>query len=219
MDSTYTNILVAVDLGPQSSALIRKAYYFAQKMQCQLHVLFVIEPAFNAVRAFAEQQSQQTAHIESATKQFVQLHHTLKDIPFAHHCEVGNPENQILLTAKKLNCGLICVGDQGMGGSTHLLGSTSHYIINHAEQDVLVLHVKDLLKNKTIPTRAPKFEAQIPQHKVQTQWQKGPTFIGSEHGFGEEVSHGPKPHHRPKSSPYRGGTRHPNDKTEDEDES
>lgn len=217
MNTIYHNILVGIDLGPQSKIMIEKTYHFAEKFQAKCHVLHVIEHPISLTQSFAQQEQIRQKHRLDAEEKFEKLHQLIRGIPFTHLTKFGDPQIELLQAAKELRADLICVGNQGIGGTTHLLGSTAHHVLNNAIQDVLIFQVKDILSKHPVPQKADKVAPHGKKHTADTHWDTGPTY-GSEKGFGQEVSKGPKLTNRPSTSPYRGGTRRSNNDNRNDNE-
>lgn len=207
MKALYSKILLAIDLGPQSLYIARRALAIAKLNQAECIILHVIEPSIIYVAEF----SQHEKKIEKS-KEFVQksLHtfcETLGEPSLSQNVMMGVPQSDIIDFAYHQQCDLIIVGSHGGGGSTHLLGSTAHIIISEAYCDTLIIQVEHLktVLEKNEPQEG-KYLWEVPQMM--------PPHSGSQWGFGEVIKRGPRLTNRPAKFPYKGGTREREDESE-----
>ena len=139
----YQNILVAVDLGATTEAVVQRAASLAGQNSAQLHVLHVIEPLaityggdipmdFSAIQEEIQEQAK-----EQLDRLCVGL-----SVPEANrHLVTGRPESEIPTQAKALNADLIVVGSHARWGLALLLGSTTDGVMHGADCDVLAVKV------------------------------------------------------------------------------
>lgn len=205
MESLYTKILFATDLGPQSLYIGEQAKKLSQICQAKLYIMHVIEPPITYTAHFSEHENEVKKLKENAKKSLSALSKELELQPDDQILCLGRPQEEILAQHHKKQCDLIVVGSHGIGGYMHALGSTAHHLLNEAQSDVLIVQVKHL--QKEIEMTAPSNKAYLWQScHSQKQSIRG-QYSGSEKGFGEEVKRGPRLSKRPPGSPYHGGTR------------
>lgn len=209
----YSRLLFSTDLGPQSLYIGQRAFRLSQICEAELHILHVIEPPVTYTTNFSEREKilKKAQDVAKASLSALSVQLGLKESQ--QIISVGSPQNEILDIAFKGQMDLIIVGSHGIGGYTHALGSTAHYILSEAYCDVLIIQVSHLQEGI----------ANEPPLKGEYLWQNraisstsatakpgspiGTLKYGSEKGFGEEVRRGPRPTIRPSNSPYKGGTR------------
>lgn len=206
----YSRIIFATDLGPQSLYIAEQALSLSLLCKAQLWVLHVIEPPLAELTDFAGREAAIEKKKFLAQKSLQDLCRQLSVEKDRQLLAMGEAQVEILSVAKEQQCDLIVLGSHGVGGYTHALGSTAQHIIVNAHCNVLVVqvsHLKDIIE-KTVPN--PKEHPwQIPQITT-------PTY-GSKKGFGGEVKRGPRLSPRPGGSPYRGGTRKPENEPDPEE--
>ena len=139
----YQNILVAVDLGATTDAVVQRAASLAGQNSAQLHVLHVIEPLaityggdipmdFSAIQEEIQEQAK-----EQLDRLCVGL-----SVPEANrHLVTGRPESEIPTQAKAVTADLIVVGSHARWGLALLLGSTTDGVMHGADCDVLAVKV------------------------------------------------------------------------------
>lgn len=214
MDKIYRSIIFATDLGPQSLYIGQHAVKINALCNAQLFALHVVEPPMTHAKDFHERDALLSKSVESATKSLAALCQQLNVANMTQIVKVGSPQDEILTTSAHHQCDLIIVGSHGIGGYTHALGSTTHYLLNESHCDVLtvqVTHLKD-----AVPAKAPpnQYLWQVFDDKKIKELNKITSkYMSSEHGFGAQVKYGPKPSMRPPGAPFKGGTR----KNEDDD--
>lgn len=207
MPIVYENMLFATDLGPQSLYIGQQALALSQLCGAKLSVIHVIEPPVTYTTEFAKHDTQLEQAKLKAKDSLQALGNQLTILQQNQMLEVGIPQEEILAASIHHHCDLIIVGSHGIGGYTHLLGSTAHHLLENAPCNVLIVQVSQLEKmiQKTLPKEA--FLWQQPQlYDILKKGQKPPQY-GSIHGFGEVVRRGPHPSKRPGNIPYKGGTR------------
>ena len=123
----YQNILVAVDLGATTEAVVQRAASLAGQNSAQLHVLHVIEPLaityggdipmdFSAIQEEIQEQAK-----EQLDRLCVGL-----SVPEANrHLVTGRPESEIPTQAKAVTADLIVVGSHARWGLCLLYTSPS----------------------------------------------------------------------------------------------
>ncbi len=132
--------------------------------------------------------------------------------------EMGTSKNSIIDFIKKNQIDLLILGSHGVGGFSHLIGTTASYIVANSSCDVWMINVEkadltpaefanpaqaypsDLIKKITphLASDANKDRFGIKQH---------PVFSGSEKGVKQDISRGPHLSNRPKGAPTQGQSR------------
>lgn len=204
----YKKILTALDLGPQSLFIAEKAIHLATPIDAIVFFLHVIEPPMTYTIDFS-------SHDKTIKKAQTLSENSLKAL-----CEkidyqnsqgltsFGVPQNEILEIAAKEHCDLIITGSHGIGGYSHQLGSTAHHIISYAHCDVMIIQVSHLQDQiKACPNTKFLWDNNITQQEDKKTFPRlqTPPHGGSLHGFGENISRGPRLVYRPSGFPYKGG--------------
>jgi universal stress protein A len=135
MSATYPQILLAVDLLPDSAKLVEKAKKVANSQNAKLTLLHVVEASPITDHLYVDQNEFKQQATEKAL-------HKLKHLDGESDAivEIGTARKKIIETANKLNSDLIIVGSHGMHGLRALLGSTCNAILHSAKRDVLVIY-------------------------------------------------------------------------------
>lgn len=140
----YQHILVAVDLGPTTDAVMERAAGLARQDQAQLHVIHVIEPlAITYGGDIPMDFSAIQEEIQGQAKEQLDLLCSRLPIPEDHrHLVTGRPENEIPAQASAIGADLIIVGSHARWGFALLFGSTTDGVMHSAECDVLAVKVE-----------------------------------------------------------------------------
>ncbi len=141
--SQYQNILVAIDLSDDSTAVVQRGRAIAAHNGAQLHLVHVIEPlsfAYGGDIPMDFSGIQEEIH-QQATQQMRRFAESNKiDVPH-QHLVLGKPEVEIHATARDLGTDLIVVGSHGRHGLALLMGSTANGVMHGAQCDVLAVRV------------------------------------------------------------------------------
>ena len=143
MESTFTHILIAVDLTEDARNVAKKACALRTVLDCKLSCTHVIEPLSLAYGgdvpmdlSTIQDQIQDTA--KSQLREFA----TGLNIPKENqHLVFGRPETEIHSLASEINADLIVVGSHGRHGLALLLGSTANGVLHGSPCDVLAVRV------------------------------------------------------------------------------
>jgi universal stress protein A len=141
--SQYQKILVAIDLGEDSTAVVQRGHAIADPNGAELHLIHVIEPLsfayggdipmdFSSIQAEIQQQ---------ATQQMRRFAEGSKVDEQHQHIVMGKPEVEIHALAEQLGTDLIVVGSHGRHGFALLMGSTANGVLHGAKCDVLAVRV------------------------------------------------------------------------------
>lgn len=208
MSGIYTHLLVALDLGPQSLYIAKQCQEIASIFGAQLTCLHVVEPPMTYMTEFARRQKIIEKNIAMAETSLealcAKLHYPNIDWIVAE----GAAQHQILAVAQAQQCDLIMVGSHGVGGYTHLLGSTAQHILTNAPCDVFIIqvaHLEQLLAKQ--PSQHCQWQ-EVPEdlpRPLTSSVAHSPPHGGSRKGFGENIRRGPRLVNRPANFPYKGG--------------
>ncbi|MES3006849.1 MAG: universal stress protein [Pseudomonadota bacterium] len=144
--STYTNLLVAIDLSNESARVIARARQLADGNSTSLSLIHIVEPVSAAypIDAYAINISKlQDEAIEIATERMADIGKDF-DIPVARqHVVIGSAATEIRAMAEELSSDLIVIGSHGRSGWKLLLGSTANKVLHGAHCDILTVRVGD----------------------------------------------------------------------------
>lgn len=148
--SSYSKILVAIDLSEESSQVVDRARNLADGAALSLvHVVKPIEHVyggfgavglagdFSAQMATLEQQA-----MEHAEKRVAEIGAELGVPAARQHVSVGNASTEIHRVAKDEGSDLVVIGSHGRHGLGLLLGSTANAVLHGAGCDVLAVRIK-----------------------------------------------------------------------------
>lgn len=142
---TYENILVAVDLSDEASAVIEEALRVKERYNGRITLMSVIKP-FTALanpmmetattsvyESFIhEAESQCKAHLAKLAQKY-----GIEDVLLKH----GQPAAEIHSTAESIGADLVVLGTHGTHGPALLLGSTPNAVLHGMTCDVLAVRV------------------------------------------------------------------------------
>ncbi|MBP2098666.1 universal stress protein [Enterococcus rivorum] len=146
MNDTYKNILVAVDGSKQSEFAFKEAMSIAKRNDATLHVLYVIEETGNYFGELTismgnvmeelrkREENRMKEREEKAQEQGVTAIKTyvMYGYPKALIAHFDESEEPI---------DLIVIGKTGLNGLERaLVGSTTSYVVNHSDANVLVVN-------------------------------------------------------------------------------
>lgn len=149
--SSYSKILVAVDLSEESGQVVARARDMAEE-KTELAIIHVVKPIehvyggfgavglagdFSAQMATLEQQA-----VEHAEKRVTELAADLKIPAERQHVCVGNASSEIHRIAEEMGTDLVVIGSHGRHGLGLLLGSTANAVLHGASCDVLAVRVQ-----------------------------------------------------------------------------
>ena len=141
--SLFKRILVAVDISPETLAVLKKVAVVVAENKAQLCVMHVASSPSSAYSQWAIHETPVSEN-EIKVKLEEKLDELLAQADLAEQTiEVffGRPTDHILDRAESFNAQLIVMGRHSRCGVRALLGSTASAIINRAQCDVLALHV------------------------------------------------------------------------------
>ena len=141
----YEKILVAVDLGTDSAAVLARAMTLAP-MGSEIHVAHVLEPLI--VEGGYDLLPPLTMDTDSERRRLAQdglrgLANSWAIPAQRCHLAVGATKGEILRLGQELSADLIVVGSHGRHGLALLLGSTANAVLHGAPCDVLAVRVAE----------------------------------------------------------------------------
>ena len=133
-------ILVPVDFSQCSRKALAYAVPFARQFQAEITLLHVLQP----YPPIAEMGPLDADAIQDAKHDLETLRLTVKLPPERALLRIGDPEFEILETAKNMEIDLIVISTHGRKGINHLLlGSTTEKVVRHAPCPVLVVREQE----------------------------------------------------------------------------
>ncbi len=143
--TSYSHILVGLDLSDESKQVMEKAAALAKMTQAKLSMVHVVEPltfAYGGDIPVDLTEIQEQLH-KQATEQLKALADPYQVAEADRHILVGQPVAEIHDLAEDLKIDLIVVGSHGRKGLALLLGSTANGVLHGAKRDVLAVRVLD----------------------------------------------------------------------------
>jgi len=142
--SSYTQLLVAIDLSDQSRAIAAKSVELARQWQAQLRLLHVIEyvpvePMSDALVPVV----QIDERVVARAREQIHALATALGVP-ADCCRVatGNVKAEILRQAREAGADLIVLGCRERHGLSILVNLTEDTVLHGARCDVLAMRVR-----------------------------------------------------------------------------
>ncbi len=143
----WKRILLACDLSPASEAATRTAVDLARTVGAQLHVVYALEPPFEAPQWFVPLESWERGVYEGVAKRaeeaaLTNLRDTLAKAGATAdiHLRRGIAADTIVRTAADVHAELLVIGTHGRTGFKHaLLGSIAERVARTAPCPVLIV--------------------------------------------------------------------------------
>lgn len=143
MLSFYSKILVAYDSSELSKKALDMAITLAkQDDRIELEVVSVSNPPISMGSYGVYNEELLKSIKENVRDALKDIEGLIKELPNKTCMKIieGNPGRAIIDEAKKTNADLIVVGSRGLSGLKEVLvGSTSHYVVQHAHCPVFVI--------------------------------------------------------------------------------
>ena len=146
--STYSNILVAIDLTDSAEQILRKAHELVLSNKTTLTIIHTID--YLPYMGFGETALITPTYtipneelVNNAKAPIEELLNKLNMEETNVVYEFGNAANEIVQYAKDNNVDLIVLGSHGRHGVKLLLGSTANAVLHHATCDVLAVRIAD----------------------------------------------------------------------------
>ncbi|MGM0212674.1 universal stress protein [Enterococcus sp. AZ109] len=141
MKEAYKKILVAVDGSDPAKKAFEEAIEVARRNDGSLMILSVVDykysvgdPAFiNDALKF---------HMNNAEIEIDTLISSTEELPIRYETMIisGSPKRKIIEVAKEQEVDLIMIGSTGVGAIEQaIIGSTTSYVVNHANCNVMVV--------------------------------------------------------------------------------
>lgn len=141
--SVFKKLLIACDLSPQSTEVIKKAVALGKLAEAEIHIVHVVEPVPVTSFGFAGIVDMEVELIEKAQVELNKLA-VAHDIAEANQSiEVGPAKQKIIDKANDLQADLIILGTHGHHGISVLLGSTANSVAHNADCDVMVVRMSE----------------------------------------------------------------------------
>ena len=142
--STYNNILVAVDLTPESRLVVSRASEIAQHYGADLTLIHVVEPLVTMedyeLAPALPLEVEKT--LEQRASQYLDsLAGKLEPGGANTVVKIGAPKRELLHYARDNSIDLIVIGAHGRHGIATLLGSTANAVLHGTQCDVLCVRV------------------------------------------------------------------------------
>ncbi len=141
---TFRTILAAVDSSPRAAAVVATAVDVAERYDATVHLFRVVTlpPEFPAAAHSAPDDLPDVLR-EHARQELVALGGGDARIVIETP-ELGarEPWRAILDEARRIDAGLIVIGSHGYSGWDRVLGTVAGKVANHADRDVLVVHLR-----------------------------------------------------------------------------
>ena len=141
----YSNVLVAVDLTPDSSQLIRKAAEIAARNEARLSLAHVVE--YMPVEPTAEvllppAQDLEPELMEGAERQLAEIAEACGLAHAPRHVVLGNTARDLARLIDDHHIDLLVAGAHERHGLSLLAGGTERSLLKHAPCDVLVVRLR-----------------------------------------------------------------------------
>jgi nucleotide-binding universal stress UspA family protein len=143
----FKSILVAWDGSEHAKRALAEAVDLARTQDARLTLLTVAAP-LHAWPGYVPPISQ--ADLDSAAERTLAEGEALvpEGIPVSGRTAAGHPGTELLKRAAAADEDLIVMGSRGRGAvRSAVLGSVSHFVLNHATIPVLIVHVGDSEEN------------------------------------------------------------------------
>lgn len=141
--STYTKMLVAIDLTEEAPQVLNKAKAISDAYGAELLLVHVVEPVGYAYGGdipmdLTELQDQ----LDKAAREQLSKYGDQYGVPKSHQIvTVGRPESEIHRLVKDQGVDLVIVGSHGRKGFQLLLGSTANGVLHGTQCDVLAIRI------------------------------------------------------------------------------
>ena len=140
----FKSILIAWDGSRHARRALDEAIDIARTQGSRLTLLTVAAPVQLWVGPYVPPVSEE--ELTSAAEQLAEEGEALvpEGIPVSSRTAEGHPGTELLKRAEAAGHDLIVMGSRGRGAvRSAVLGSVSHYVLNHAHVPVLIVHEED----------------------------------------------------------------------------
>jgi nucleotide-binding universal stress UspA family protein len=223
----YKSICLSTDLSQYSHYIGNKALSLPFSYE-NFTVFHVVEPPVMYTHAFAEF-NQLLIALKTQAQSSLQAYLSALELPpEAGIIEMGSTKNSIIDYIKKNKIDLLILGSHGVGGLSHLIGSTASYVVANAPCDVWMIHVEKADKETLTPSAFANPAQAYPSELIKKikpaaslipdpnaslapsdrfGVKQHPVFSGSEKGIKQDTKRGPHLTIRPKGAPSKGQSR------------
>ena len=146
---TYSNILVGLDLTPDSLTILKKAHTIATQNNANLLVTHIIEPlafAYGGDVPVNLAEAQDMMGEQASTRLASLVQETGIDVQ-EKIIAIGDTASELRRLAEERDVDLILVGSHGRHGLALLFGSTASGVLRGAPCDVLAIRIKTSTDN------------------------------------------------------------------------
>jgi len=142
--TTYSKILVAVDLTPEAKEVAARARDLGKRYNAALYLIHVVEPnvtagAYELIPEFPVDSEE--ILVQRAGGYLKALADDMQLADARQSIEIGSVKREILRFAREEGCDLIVIGTHGRHGVATLLGSTANAVLHGTHCDVLCVRV------------------------------------------------------------------------------
>ncbi len=140
----YMNVLVAVDLSPDSAFVLDKARQIAKQYGAELSLMHVMEPiavGYTLDISGADFETLYAEVMRQSRNSLLELGASVGIAEHRLHNVLGSPAREIRNTAKEIKADLVVVGSHGKHGFELLLGSTSSGVSHGVGCDLLIVRI------------------------------------------------------------------------------
>lgn len=138
--TAYTNILVAVDLGPNSLHVVDTAAQVAKRYDVPLSLVHVVASNVGFDYGLIAYQDLENIILEKARADLAELGERIQVPPARQYVKFGSVKAEILRLIQEIPTDLLILGAHGRHGISGMLGSTVNAILKLVVADVLVVH-------------------------------------------------------------------------------
>lgn len=142
LQTQYKNVLLATDLEADCNSVSKTAQAMAEQFKATLHAVTVVP---NTTATAISYYPNIELELRDDAEKKVQKHAKAYGVSAQHaHAVIGLPKVIITEMAHDKGCELIVIGSHGRGEiASMLLGSTANAVLHSAQQDVLVVRIKE----------------------------------------------------------------------------
>lgn len=149
--NNYKNILLTIEFSEHDEAVAEKAQDLAEQLKAQLHIIHVLDnipmPGKPYGTVIPLNENTHDELLEAEKDKLRRISNRLGITLSQCWMVWGNPQEEIIQLAVKLQIDLIVVGSHGRHGLAVLMGSTAKDVLYHTQCDVLAIHLKKHLAN------------------------------------------------------------------------
>lgn len=143
MDAENKKILVAIDGSKNAERALLEAKEQAEYTEATVMILSIIKPIFLPYYGKTEMSKRDQENIKKSREELLKRSLELfEDYPGVVNTKIrhGDPADEILAEVDEGEYDLIIMGSKGLGLFTRtLLGSVSNKVLNHTENNVLIV--------------------------------------------------------------------------------